>query len=131
VLPTEVLYVLFFLCASYLFYYSLLGYLLALILEACIQFQSTTAHIDPIHITAHYLRTTFAAPFTICIRSLKTGSDFTNLSAELMQEVIQNCIFIPTNRIAHFFVVVLLLILGYREDNDTYHLWHQRASSQG
>ena len=65
-----------------------LGYLLALILEACIQFQSTTAHIDPIHITAHYLRTTFAAPFTICIRSLKTGSGFTNLSAELLQEVI-------------------------------------------
>ena len=67
-----------------------LGYLLALILEACIQFQSTTAHIDPIHITAHYLRTTFAAPFTISIRSLKTGSGFTNLSAELLQEVLIN-----------------------------------------
>jgi len=62
------------------------GYVLALILEACIQFQSTTAHIDPIHITAHFLRTTFATPFTVCIRSLKTGSGFTNLTAELLQE---------------------------------------------
>ncbi|KAF8806872.1 hypothetical protein BYT27DRAFT_7190564 [Phlegmacium glaucopus] len=62
------------------------GYVLALILEACIQFQSTTAHIDPIHITAHYLRTTSTAPFTVCVRTLKTGSGFTNLSAELLQE---------------------------------------------
>ena len=79
-----------FTSSNAVFYYVLLGYLLALIVEACIQFQSTTAHIDPIHITAHYLRTTYAAPFTICIRSLKTGSGFTNLSAELLQEVVTN-----------------------------------------
>ena len=79
-----------FTSSNAVFYHVLLGYLLALIVEACIQFQSTTAHIDPIHITAHYLRTTYAAPFTICIRSLKTGSGFTNLSAELLQEVVTN-----------------------------------------
>jgi len=64
------------------------GYVLALILEACIQFQSlvTTAHIDPIHVTAHYLRTTSPAPYTVCIRLLKTGSSFTNLSADVLQE---------------------------------------------
>ena len=103
-----------------------LGYLLALILEACIQFQSTTAHIDPIHITAHYLRTTFAAPFTISIRSLKTGSGFTNLSAELLQEVLINIqIFIfkchSQVKIAHLFAFPNI---GYRESNDTYHIWN-------
>ncbi|KAF8158188.1 thioesterase-like superfamily-domain-containing protein [Crassisporium funariophilum] len=62
------------------------GYVLALILEACIQFQSSTTHLDPIHVTAHYLRPTFIAPFTVCVRPIKTGSGFTNLSAELLQQ---------------------------------------------
>ena len=89
VLPTEVFFYNSILLVRFCVKRTL-GYLLALILEACIQFQSTTAHIDPIHVTAHYLRASFAAPFTICIRSLKTGSGFTNLSAELLQEVLIN-----------------------------------------
>jgi len=58
---------------------------LALIVEACIQYQSTTGHKDPIHVTAHYLRATAVAPFEICIRKIKTGKGFTNLTAELVQ----------------------------------------------
>ena len=110
------------------FYYVLLGYLLALIVEACIQFQSTTDHIDPIHITAHYLRATYAALFTICIHSLKTGSGFTNLSAELSQEVVINNSNV-TRPLTHLSSFVFLI--GYREDNDTCHIQNQRASSQG
>ena len=63
------------------------GYALGLLLEACIQYQSATPHLDPIHITAHFLRPTVAAPFTVHVRTIKTGSGFTNLTAELLQEV--------------------------------------------
>ncbi|TFK40756.1 thioesterase-like superfamily-domain-containing protein [Crucibulum laeve] len=62
------------------------GYVLALIMEACIRYQSSTAHIDPIHVTAHYLRTTYILPFEVHVRTLKTGKGFTNLSAELIQD---------------------------------------------
>ncbi|PPR07796.1 hypothetical protein CVT26_014981 [Gymnopilus dilepis] len=62
------------------------GYVLALILEACIQFQSSTRHVDPLHITAHFLRTTVIAPFQVSVRTVKTSSGFTNLTAELLQE---------------------------------------------
>ncbi|KAF8964417.1 thioesterase-like superfamily-domain-containing protein [Flammula alnicola] len=62
------------------------GYVLGLILEACIQYQSSTPHVDPLHVTAYYLRTTFTAPFTVCVRTVKTGSGFTNLTADLVQE---------------------------------------------
>ncbi|KAJ3506300.1 hypothetical protein NLJ89_g6946 [Agrocybe chaxingu] len=62
------------------------GYALALVLEACIQFQSTTPHVDPIHITAYFLRATVPSPFTVCVRTVKVGVGFTNVTAELMQE---------------------------------------------
>ncbi|KDR82862.1 hypothetical protein GALMADRAFT_238476 [Galerina marginata CBS 339.88] len=73
------------------------GYILALIVEACIQFQSSTPHVDPLHVTAHYLRTTFVAPFTVCVRNIKTSSGFTNVTAELLQDgvvkIMAHCIF--------------------------------------
>ncbi|PPQ92848.1 hypothetical protein CVT25_004336 [Psilocybe cyanescens] len=62
------------------------GYVLALILEACIQFQSTKSHVDPLHVTAHFLRTTLTSSFTVCVRTVKTSPGFTNLSAELIQD---------------------------------------------
>ncbi|PPR00435.1 hypothetical protein CVT24_004496 [Panaeolus cyanescens] len=61
------------------------GYALALILQACIQFQSKTNHVDPIHITAHFLRATLASPFKVRVRLLKRGESLTNLTAELLQ----------------------------------------------
>jgi hypothetical protein len=67
------------------------GYVLALITEACIQHQSgsPSGHSDPIHITAHYLRTTAVSQFEILIRVLKSGRGFTNLTADLVQKVCQ------------------------------------------
>ncbi|KAL0960802.1 hypothetical protein HGRIS_005818 [Hohenbuehelia grisea] len=62
------------------------GYVLALILQACIEHQSSTSHRDPIHVTAHYLRTTSKTAFEVRIKALKTGKGFTNLTAELVQE---------------------------------------------
>ncbi|KAF9533078.1 thioesterase-like superfamily-domain-containing protein [Crepidotus variabilis] len=61
------------------------GYLLALILEACIQFQSSTTHTDPIHLTAHFLRKTLAGPVTVRINRVKAGLALTNITAELLQ----------------------------------------------
>ena len=63
------------------------GYVLALILEACLQYQSSRVHVDPLHVTAHFLRTTSVGSFKIHVRTLKIGNGFTNLTAELVQEV--------------------------------------------
>jgi hypothetical protein len=63
------------------------GYVLALILEACLQYQSSRAHVDPLHVTAHFLRTTSVDSFKIHVCTLKIGNGFTNLTAELVQEV--------------------------------------------
>lgn len=63
------------------------GYVLALIVEACIQRQSTSTHPDPIHVTAHYLRTTAIARFEVQIHTLRSGRGFTNITADLVQDV--------------------------------------------
>ncbi|KAG7088132.1 hypothetical protein E1B28_012156 [Marasmius oreades] len=44
------------------------------------------AHRDPIHITAHFLRTTSIQPFEVHIRQFREGKTFTNLGAELLQD---------------------------------------------
>jgi hypothetical protein len=64
-----------------------LGYVLALILESCIAHQSRTAHKDPIHVSAHFLRTTSVTSFEVHVRDVKKGRAFTNLTAELVQKV--------------------------------------------
>lgn len=66
------------------------GYVLGLILESAIKKQSDTSHPDPIHVTAHFLRSaTTSSPFEVHIQILKPGRGFTNLTANLVQEVIQ------------------------------------------
>ncbi|KAG6860387.1 hypothetical protein C0995_011772 [Termitomyces sp. Mi166 len=62
------------------------GYVLALLVDACIQHQSTSGHREPIHVTAHFLRTSVPSHFEIRVRILKTGRGFTNLTAELYQQ---------------------------------------------
>ncbi|KAF8630933.1 hypothetical protein AX17_005290 [Amanita inopinata Kibby_2008] len=62
------------------------GYVLALIVDSCIQHQSSTAHKDPIHVTAHYLRPTAVGSFEVHVRIVKSGKAFTNLAAELVQK---------------------------------------------
>ncbi|KNZ73200.1 hypothetical protein J132_00589 [Termitomyces sp. J132] len=61
------------------------GYILALLVNACIQYQSTSSHRDPIHVTAHYLTTSVPSHFEIRVRIVKTGHTFTNLTTELYQ----------------------------------------------
>lgn len=64
------------------------GYLLANIVDASMQFQaSAKSHPDPIHVTAHFLHSTAAAPFHVRVRVQKRGKGFTNLEAELQQNV--------------------------------------------
>ncbi|KAF9444333.1 hypothetical protein P691DRAFT_712009 [Macrolepiota fuliginosa MF-IS2] len=62
------------------------GYILALLVDAVINFQSTTPHKDPIHVTAHFLRPSAVGNFEIRVRVLKSGKGFTNLTAELFQK---------------------------------------------
>ncbi|KAK7028141.1 hypothetical protein VNI00_014956 [Paramarasmius palmivorus] len=62
------------------------GYVLGLLIEACMKRQANSSHPDPVHITAHFLRTTAVGPFQVHIRQLKTGKGFTNLIADLLQE---------------------------------------------
>ncbi|KAE9408986.1 hypothetical protein BT96DRAFT_932273 [Gymnopus androsaceus JB14] len=64
------------------------GYVLAQIIEACVQQQSQCPHLDPIHVTAHFLNAASLSPFEVHIRCLKRGKRFTNLVAELLQDKI-------------------------------------------
>ncbi|KAG2151440.1 thioesterase-like superfamily-domain-containing protein [Suillus clintonianus] len=61
------------------------GYSLGQIVEACTRFQSETAHKDPIHVTAHFLRATNVGPAEVRVSVQKIGKNFTNLSADLVQ----------------------------------------------
>ncbi|KAI0072516.1 hypothetical protein K474DRAFT_1667757 [Panus rudis PR-1116 ss-1] len=62
------------------------GYVLGLIIEAAIKKQLSTSHRDPIHVTAHFLRSASVAPFEVHIRILKAGRGFTNLTADFVQD---------------------------------------------
>ena len=64
-----------------------IGYVLGLMLEACIKYQSTSRHVDVLHATAHFLRTIYTTAFTVHIESVKVGAGFTNITANLVQEV--------------------------------------------
>ncbi|KAF9533079.1 thioesterase-like superfamily-domain-containing protein [Crepidotus variabilis] len=60
---------------------------------------SFTAHVDPIHLTAQFLRKTLPGPVTVRIKRLKTGVAFTNITAELLQQHHQNDVKISTHAI--------------------------------
>ncbi|KAF5382670.1 hypothetical protein D9615_002727 [Tricholomella constricta] len=72
------------------------GYVLALLVNACIQYQAASSHRDPVHVTAHYLRTSIASRFEIRVRTVRNGRSFTNLTAELYQ---QGILIITTHQI--------------------------------
>ena len=84
------------------------GYILGLVVEACMEHQKRLStpgvHQDPIHVSAHYLRPTAAytptartgveaaktrdaAQFEVHVRTVKKSRTFTNMSAELTQNV--------------------------------------------
>ncbi|KAJ7084856.1 thioesterase-like superfamily-domain-containing protein [Mycena belliarum] len=63
-----------------------IGYILSLIVQACIQKQAGSAHPDPLHVSAHFLQATKRAEFEVRIRILKRGKRFVNILADLVQE---------------------------------------------
>ena len=65
----------------------LLGYLLGIVIDAVTQFQSRSAHKDPLHVTAHFLRPVSVGGVEIHVRRLRTGQGLTNLTTELVQRV--------------------------------------------
>ncbi|KAJ3733875.1 hypothetical protein DFJ43DRAFT_1152580 [Lentinula guzmanii] len=62
------------------------GYALGQIVESCVQKQYSSPHPDPIQATAHFLNSPSASAFEVHIRLLKTGKNFTNLEAVLLQD---------------------------------------------
>ncbi|KAJ7601035.1 thioesterase-like superfamily-domain-containing protein [Mycena floridula] len=62
------------------------GFIVALILDACIQLQAGTPHTDPLHVTVHYLDASEVIPFQISIRKVKSGRSFVNLEAKFVQK---------------------------------------------
>ncbi|TCD68057.1 hypothetical protein EIP91_011602 [Steccherinum ochraceum] len=61
------------------------GYILGLMIESSMQHQSSSLHPDPIHVTAHFMRSTIVGPFEVHINVLKTGKGLTNLSLQFIQ----------------------------------------------
>ncbi|KAI0028269.1 thioesterase-like superfamily-domain-containing protein [Vararia minispora EC-137] len=61
------------------------GYVLALVLNALIAHQTGSTHPDPIHITAHFLRSTSPGPFSVRVKLYRVGRVTANLGAELWQ----------------------------------------------
>ncbi|TFY55667.1 hypothetical protein EVG20_g9233 [Dentipellis fragilis] len=61
------------------------GYVLGLIVEACVQHQASTKLPDPLHVTAHYLKPTAIGPLEVHVRMLKSGQTLCNITAELIQ----------------------------------------------
>jgi acyl-CoA thioesterase len=54
------------------------------------QHQAQTSHVDPLHVSAHFLRPSSSkVPFAVNVAVLKVGKSFTNLKADLVQEVRQ------------------------------------------
>lgn len=79
------------------------GYALCLIVNACVSSQAAKKHTDIAHVSSHFYRATSFAPFQVHIRTRRTGTFYSYLSAELIQEV-RNSPFIPLRpKIGHVF----------------------------
>ncbi|KAJ7119009.1 thioesterase-like superfamily-domain-containing protein [Mycena epipterygia] len=62
------------------------GYILSLLIQACLQSQADSPHPDPLHVSAHYLQPTKTSSLEVQIRVLKRGRSFVNILAELVQQ---------------------------------------------
>ncbi|KDN45019.1 hypothetical protein RSAG8_05192, partial [Rhizoctonia solani AG-8 WAC10335] len=61
------------------------GYVLGLLIMASMKSQQSTKHKDPIHVTAHFMQPTARSEYTIQVQVVRTGSRFSNLTANLIQ----------------------------------------------
>ncbi|KAH7885441.1 thioesterase-like superfamily-domain-containing protein [Phlebopus sp. FC_14] len=62
------------------------GYSLGVLVEACTKHMSESPHMDPIHVSAHFLHATNVGRGQVHVKIVKTGSIFTNLVANLVQQ---------------------------------------------
>lgn len=66
------------------------GYVLGLVIESGIKHQEATPHPDPIHVTAHFLKSAMVGPYEVHLKDLKAGRDFKHISAAFVQNVSLN-----------------------------------------
>lgn len=71
------------------------GYVLSLLIQACLQSQADSPHPDPLHLSAHFLQPTKPSILEVQIRVLKRGRSFVNILAELVQQVGSNSFLAP------------------------------------
>ncbi|KIO33262.1 glycosyltransferase family 90 protein [Tulasnella calospora MUT 4182] len=62
------------------------GYSLGLVVDAARKLQTLTSHPDIIHLSSQFLRATVPGPMEIRILTVRTGKQFTNLTAEVHQK---------------------------------------------
>ncbi|KAG8739572.1 hypothetical protein FRC10_005432 [Ceratobasidium sp. 414] len=62
------------------------GYVLSLLVKACMKFQEKSKHRDPVHVTAHFMLPTTVSSYQIEVEIVHSGSRFTNLLAKLVQD---------------------------------------------
>ncbi|QRV92740.1 thioesterase family protein [Ceratobasidium sp. AG-Ba] len=62
------------------------GYVLGLLVASTMKCQRQTKHKDPIHVTAHFMQPTAKSDYRVEIEVIRTGSRFSNLTANLVQE---------------------------------------------
>ncbi|THU80953.1 hypothetical protein K435DRAFT_873869 [Dendrothele bispora CBS 962.96] len=61
------------------------GYVLALMIDACMKRQASTVHPDPLHVTAHFMAATALSKFEIRVKTIKNGGMLTNVQADFYQ----------------------------------------------
>ena len=62
------------------------GFVLGLAIDAAMKYQEGSSHPDPIHVTAHFMRSASVGPYEVHIRILKVGKGFKNLSVAFVQK---------------------------------------------
>lgn len=62
------------------------GYVLALIVQAAIEYQRKARQTDVVHVSAHYLQAVTVAPCEVQVKRLRTGKGIAHVLAELSQE---------------------------------------------
>jgi hypothetical protein len=65
------------------------GYVLALVVDACIQHQAQAggAHPDPLHASAHFLKASRTGAFEARVRTLRAGKGYANVLTDFVQDV--------------------------------------------
>ncbi|KAG9096482.1 hypothetical protein FRC06_008612 [Ceratobasidium sp. 370] len=62
------------------------GYVLSLLVKACMKFQENSKHRDPVHVTAHFMLPATVSNYQIEVEVVHSGSRFTNLQAKWTQD---------------------------------------------